>query len=109
MPGFSACFPRPHWLNSRFQFQISDLAVGGGESGIGSGLIQPIQTVAESLSGRFPFDVSSIIAGPEGVHPLPFKQPGQAKSRSHAPLGARIFIFVNRPQSLLLLLRWAAL
>ncbi|MCC5099432.1 hypothetical protein, partial [Xanthomonas campestris] len=34
----------------------------GGESGIGSPSIQPLQTVAESLLGRFPFNVSSIIA-----------------------------------------------
>lgn len=43
----------------------------GGESGIGSPLIQPLQTVAESQPGRFPFEVSSIIAGQVSPHPVP--------------------------------------
>lgn len=34
----------------------------GGESGIGSPATQPLQTLAESLLGGFPFNVSSIIA-----------------------------------------------
>lgn len=42
----------------------------GGESGIGSPSTQPIQTAAESLPGRFPFNVSPIIAGGNPADPL---------------------------------------
>ncbi len=54
-------FRLPSRTHQKFFLRINELYVIGGESGIGSPSIQPLQPVAESLLGRFPFNVSPII------------------------------------------------